>query len=358
MEKIYVDWAIQTKQPKDTQDYRVLACSAGDLDADAYDKLIRKWMTGEVPLDSTYYNPAAPWYQFGIEKNPQQIILIKQEWAGYGDFTNRPALKSTCLLIPYKKMAAAGCGFKQMMDIFKMEWESCYLKERGNKIRDGEINLHDEKMPILLPGQEDSKKWMKEAIGGIGLNACLRGINILLKGHLKLVPSDIEIPDIDERAKWLDGIMALLPYGIRANCPASLWVSGNVSDDLCLYWGRAGYNENDDVYLIARRKEEITGTTCLHEYASKVTDLIGKESLDGLLQILLEDTEPQTLININAINKVRISPKIEQIPKIKITRKAKPLHQQFTTPRRKKTSFGGCSLLFLFLLLLFLLPFL
>lgn len=333
MKKMKISWAIQTKHPGDSQDYRVLACSKGNMNADTYDFLIRKWMTGEVPLDNTSYNPAAPWYQFGIEEEGEQIVLIKQIWAGYGDFTNRPVLESICLLIPFEKLAEAGCGFKQMMDIFEQEEVSNFLKERKDSIYEGNENLTDKDMQIVLPTQNEVLIWMENAVEEVGQETCLQGLDMLLKGHLRIVPGGTDIPGVNERVKWLDAILALLPYGVRANCPASLWVSGNMSNNINLYWGLPSSEGSQLV------QDDITSDQIDYiEDTKKIEFLLGKGMLDRVIESLIKKTK-RTDLEIGICDEIfnelgNTNFYLEQIQNgnINIHTESEKIHEAFRSP--------------------------
>src|SRR5690606_41429210 len=99
--RILVEWTIRTKCPGDEKDYRIPGSSIGGLDEQAS----RKWLTGEVPVEANPNNPAAPWYQFGIVKDPLRQVVIRQEWTGYADYIGRPVLRTICLLLPFSDLA-------------------------------------------------------------------------------------------------------------------------------------------------------------------------------------------------------------------------------------------------------------
>ena len=236
MKKQWVDWVILTKHPEDTKDYQVLACSGGGFYADSYYKYINKWMTGEIPSGISSSSPAAPWYQFGIIKEPErQQVVLQQKWTGYSDYRGRPVLMTVCLMLPFNELAKVHCGYKQMIDIFEQEGVKEYFAERMEEISRGVEKTDFEKIAVLLPEWGEVSRWMKGAVEEVGAESCIQAANLLLQSSLGI--GSVDIGSVEERVKWLDAIMAMLPYGLRVDCPASLWASSSVDHSMRLYWG-------------------------------------------------------------------------------------------------------------------------
>ena len=293
MMSILAEWAILTKYPGDAKDYRILASNGGGLDAQEYHALIRKWLTGEVPFEGTIYNPAAPWYQFGMESNPLRQVVLRQEWTGYVDFRNRPVLITTCLLLPFKDLAEVGCGFGSIARLFEQEEVKTYLLERIAEITQGEERRDFERLKIHLPEREEALSWMKQVVEEIGYTVCVQAANMLLHGSLGLVQPSGEIIPWEERVKWADAVLALLPYGLRVDCPTSLWASSSADHSMRLYWGRSARQGHGR--LMVPISSNSAGTSDTQEpYIEDLVMLQTRIPLDQILAHLATQNSPRS----------------------------------------------------------------
>jgi hypothetical protein len=240
MISIQLEWAIQTKTPESSGDYQVLAASAGGLDIKGWHALIRKWLTGDVPSGAPGADPPAPWFQFGVEQEPLRLAVLRQAWSGYSDGSHRSVLETTCLLLPFADLQKSGCGFRQMQELFDKPGVDAFLKERIAAIKAGQGRLEDALLEVPLPGRDETLARMRQAVEQAGFNACARAAEALLKGPLALLQpgGNTPIPELADRLAWLDGVLALLPYGLRSDCPACSWASGGIDHQMRLYWAR------------------------------------------------------------------------------------------------------------------------
>lgn len=260
MKMIYANWAVLTKIPGDVKDYRILSNSRGDLSPQAYYTVIRRWLSGEMPKEASQYNPADPWFQFGIETVPvlRQVVL-RQEWTGYGDASSRPVQKTICLLLPFNDLASAGCGFSNMAGLFEQAQVKDFLAERADEIARGEINRECDPIEIAISDDPESSNEFAQAVREVGLDFCLQATNALLTGiPVALIQPSGEIRSWQERLKWLDAALSLLPYGVRAECPVSAWAAAGVEHAMHLYWSRSALPSH--ARLVAPLQGQVTSS--------------------------------------------------------------------------------------------------
>ena len=239
MTNILVEWAVMAKMPGAQGEYSVLASSKGGLDRQAYKNIIRKWLTGEMPTEANSYNPAAPWYLFGVEEDPLRLVALRQEWCGYADSSNRPVRRTTCLMLPYAEIAPSGCGFSQMAEFFSQKTVYDVLSEAAAEIAARKERFDYPCLKVKLPEPAESLDSMKKAVKNREA-FCERAASALLNGKpLGLLQPGGEILPWEERLSYLDAALALLPYGYRAASPASTWASSGVDHPMWLYWGRS-----------------------------------------------------------------------------------------------------------------------
>jgi len=231
-----VEWGIVTKFPGDEKDYRLLASSQTRDPDQNYFTMIRELSVGELLYESNHRWAGAPRYIFGIVENPLRQIIIEQKWTGYGDRHNRPAQIMTCLLIPFEDLAQSACGYQQMAELFSSQQVTSFLGGILEQIKNHNMLEGQPLIEITLPAVAESLDRLVQAVNEIGLSRCLQLSNALLSQPMGLIWRNRLLPPREIRLQWLDGIMALFPYGMRAHCPASSWASGSTHHKVRLYW--------------------------------------------------------------------------------------------------------------------------
>jgi len=291
MFKIFLaEWAMMAKMPGAQGDYSVLASSKGGLDSRAYKNLIRKWLTGEMPTEANSYNPSEPWYLFGVEQDPLRVVVLRQEWSGYSDSSNRPVRRTTCLMLPYAEIAPSGCGFVQMAKFFRQETVNAVLSDSAAEIAARKERFDYPHLEVKLPERAESLYGLvravkdREAFSGRAASALLNG------KPLGLLQPGGEILPWEERLSYLDAALALLPYGYRAACPASAWVSSGVDHPMWLYWGRSARPGHASLPIPPRPNQ---ATETLHKDVQIIHEFMQHGlAFEEILAFMIEQTSP------------------------------------------------------------------
>ncbi|HQA29532.1 MAG TPA: hypothetical protein PLA02_10010 [Brevefilum fermentans] len=315
-----LDWGIVTKIPGDVNDYRVLASSRDTAPAVNYYALVRDWLVGELPFQPDVFVPGAPWYLFGIINNPLRQVIIEQKWTDYGDRHNRPVQQITCLLIPFSNLSESACGFLQMAEIFQQQEVKSFLSEVGVGIKSGEINIVGDQLSINLPSREESLRTIANTTSAAEPDLLINLANALLEKPLGLTWTGEPVPSWQKRLEWLDMIMALLPFGVRADCPASMWASSGTPHKMRLYWSERASENHHQVWL----REDLTNAAISADcvYIEGLRRKIAKDSISKTIEELTKHVEPvtfETLKNQNVFQfpiRIPVRPPIPEKPDV------------------------------------------
>jgi hypothetical protein len=234
---VYANWSILSKYPDDENDYRIISSSKEQIEGKKVFPLIRQWMVGELPYQAADPLSGAPRYICGIEKTLSLLIITEQNWTAYSDSSGRPVQQYTSLFIPFQNAAEHALSFHQMTKLFNEPTSKSFLDEKYAGIMHGrETPLDRSPMPISLPSREEALNYYVKSLSQFELGDVINLTAVLLDKPLGLTWFKENKIALHLGIRWLDAILALLPYGLRFDCPASSWASATVKHHMRLYW--------------------------------------------------------------------------------------------------------------------------
>jgi hypothetical protein len=198
-------WALEGKQP-DGEDYRILACSTGDLNRAHFADALSRFQLGELkdlPQVSVSYA------RHGTERGLSYLALAIHWYATEGqryadgvsqrDNQGRPTAYTSYFCLPYHRLAEAAVNYRAMHEA---------LSALTLTVADGP----PKEVPIAMPTSRTPAVH----------DFAVRVAPLLLTGEPVCVlgAEDTAMP---ERLEFIDAVMELLPYGFRSRMTAATW---------------------------------------------------------------------------------------------------------------------------------------
>jgi hypothetical protein len=202
---VLAQWALEGKQP-DGEDYRILACSTGDLNRRHFADALGRFQLGELntlpqvsvsyarlatPPSSSYVALAIHWYATEDQSHADGV--------SQRDNQGRPTAYTSYFCLPYQRLADASIGYRAMHEA---------LHPVTLSVADGPPI----EVPIAMP------KSRTPAADDLAV----RVAPLLLTGRPVCVLG-AEGTSMLERLEFIDSVMELLPYGFRARMTAATW---------------------------------------------------------------------------------------------------------------------------------------
>jgi hypothetical protein len=202
---VTAQWALEGKQP-DGEDYRILACSTGDLNRRHFADALSRFQLGELntlpqvsvsyarladPPGSSYVALAIHWYATEDQRHADGV--------SQRDNQGRPTAYTSYFCLPYQHLADAAIGYRAMHEA---------LHSITLSVADGPPI----EVPIAMP------KSRTPAADDLAV----RVAPLLLTGRPVCVLG-AESTSLPERLEFIDTVMDLLPYGFRARMTAATW---------------------------------------------------------------------------------------------------------------------------------------
>jgi len=191
-----VQWAWQGKAPDD-RGYRLLACSTGNISAGNFEEILDRFAPGtldKLPQVTVSYVP-------GGDSAEYLSIAFHEEAAGGLDRLGRDVTFTRFFCVPYSQVAPGAVSYLAMYQAFER------------------IRLPDTAAPPFTI--ELSRP--ATAIPGSVMRA-LPVTELLLTGNPVCIVG-AESTSMAERLAYIDTVMSLLPYGMRAEMAAATWTS-------------------------------------------------------------------------------------------------------------------------------------
>jgi hypothetical protein len=191
-----VEWAWQGKAPDD-RGYRLLASSTGDISAGNFEEILDRFAPGtleKLPQVAVSYVSASDGSRY-------LSMAFHEEAAGGLDRLGRDVTFTRFFCVPYRQLAAGPVSYLAMYHAFER------------------IRLPDTAAP---PFTADLSR-PAPAVPGDAMRA-LPVAELLLTGNPVCIV-DAESTSMAERLAYIDTVMALLPYGMRAEMAAATWAS-------------------------------------------------------------------------------------------------------------------------------------
>jgi hypothetical protein len=202
---VLAQWALEGKQP-DGEDYRILACSTGDLNRRHFAEALSRFQLGELntlpqvsvsyarlaePPGSSYVALAIHWYATEDQRHADGV--------SQRDNQGRPTAYTSYFCLPYQHLAEAAIGYRAMHEA---------LRSVTLSVADGP--------PIQVPVA------MPRSRTPAADDLAVRVAPLLLTGRPVCVLG-AEGTSLPERLEFIDTVMELLPYGFRARMTAATW---------------------------------------------------------------------------------------------------------------------------------------
>ena len=231
-----VEWALWGKGAH-SRDYRLLECSDGSIGAGAFTEAITRYSPGNL---ERLPQVTVSWLR------PQDgerylAMAIHDEGPGLHDLSGRKIVFTRYFCVPYTEIAEQAVSYQAMY---------AALVPR-----------------TLVVGQRDvipavpSAHALKGPVNPLslqvaGLLLTCRPVCIL---HADLV-------GLDDRLRFLDSVMALLPYGMRSELSASTWVSSTTKHKLRLFFAGAERASDDHIVVWDRPDQRRIGRRYIDRY--------------------------------------------------------------------------------------------
>jgi hypothetical protein len=202
---VTAQWALEGKQP-DGEDYRILACSTGDLSRRHFADALSRFQLGELttlpqvsvsyarlaePPGSSYVALAIHWYATEDQRHADGV--------SQRDNQGRPTAYTSYFCLPYQHLADAAIGYRAMHEA---------LHPVTLSVTDGPPI----QVPIAMPRSRTPA----------ADDLAVRVAPLLLTGRPVCVLG-AEGTSLPERLEFIDTVMELLPYGFRARMTAATW---------------------------------------------------------------------------------------------------------------------------------------
>jgi hypothetical protein len=220
---VTAEWALWGKDVRDLE-YRLLACSEGNVGAATFVEQITSISPGS----------AGSWPQvtvsgFLLSGTASYVALaIHDTTQGRHDAVGRGIVYTRYFCVPYPELAAGRVTYRDMYDAFSPFWPE--LADRSSQrfvlTRAGQRT----RVPLLAPTQQT----LARRVAALLLTS--QGVCVLGADGV----------GTRERLAFLDGVMELLPYGMRSGLSGATWASSTAYDlKLRLFFADARRRGND-----------------------------------------------------------------------------------------------------------------
>ena len=206
---VIAQWALEGKQP-DGEDYRILACSTGDLTRANFADALSRFQLGEL---SDLPQVSVSYARHGTEPGLSYVALAIHWYATEGqryangvsqrDNQGRPTAYTSYFCLPYRRLAEAAIGYLAMYEA---------LSAVTLTVADGPPR----EVPIAIPTSRTPA----------ADDFAVRVAPLLLTGQPVCVLG-AEGTSMLERLEFIDAVMELLPYGFRSRMTAATWTQGH-----------------------------------------------------------------------------------------------------------------------------------
>jgi hypothetical protein len=201
---VSAQWALKGKHA-DGQDYRILACSTGDLNQENFEDALSRFQPGEL----ADLQVSLSYARLGTEQGVSYLALAIHWQVAEGqcladgvsqyDKQGRPIAYTSYFCLPYKRLADEAIGYPAMYDALR----SVKLTAADGPPRNVSIAMPTSRTPTVN-------------------DLAVRVAPLLLTGRPVCVLG-AESTGMLERLKFIDAVMDLLPYGFRARMTAATW---------------------------------------------------------------------------------------------------------------------------------------
>lgn len=309
-----VEWARWGMDPGIRGGYHLLACSEGRISSRNFDEILARFNPGsldELPQVTVSYVPA------GDGSRYLGMAIHEAEVSG-ADRLGRDVVATRYFCIPYQAAAVAAVSYTAMYEA---------LRE-------------------IQPVQDDRSVCTVELAGAMGgvpadVNRALPVVGLLLTGNPVCIV-DAEATGMAERLAYIDAIMSLLPYGMRAEMAASTWTRGTYRGHrFRLFFSDAPRRSSEsglDDHVVRWRSDHVLVAEAPHTKFEPAVEYLSalRQQLDSpTLGRLASATEP---LQFNAEAGFRALSHIKVLDAVAAARTDAPGEQRLWRPRKTKES--------------------
>ncbi len=230
---VTAQWALEGKQP-DGEDYRILACSTGELTRANFADALSRFQLGEL---STLPQVSVSYARHGTQPALSYVALAIHWYATEGqrhadgvsqrDKQGRPTAYTSYFCLPYHRLADAAIGYLAMYEA---------LHAVTLTVVDGP----SKEVPIAMPTSRTPTTD----------DLAVRVAPLLLTGQPVCVLG-AEDTSMLERLEFINAVMELLPYGFRSRMTAATWTRAtNRNHRFRLFFSSAPRADEPDYVVI------------------------------------------------------------------------------------------------------------
>jgi len=315
---VRAQWALHGKA-LDDEGYRVMACSTGDLSKANFTEVLGRFALGALDklpqVSVSYLQPAT-------RVSGSGYLALAIHWsAGNGkryadgvdrvDNQGRPTTFTSYFCAPYASLAPHGINYLDMYKAFG----AVTLPVKDGPPREVLITPPTRRVPAVD-------------------DLALRVAPLLLTGTPVCV-LDADETSLDERLRFIDTVMGLLPYGFRAKMAAATWTrSTNRNHRFRLFFSsepRSGEKQDHVVSWGAPEQVDIPGKAALYYY-QWLTDKVNP--LARLTQLNSEagfgeaaDSQALKMVNELKLWRLERSTAPKSPGKVPVAQPAPPVHR-------------------------------
>jgi hypothetical protein len=216
--ELTAEWALWGKLAADTH-YSVLDCSSGALTAGDFDQIIRRYAPG-TPDRLPQYTVA--WTPAEVDGGPALVAIAVHEHAPYGtaqqdgrpryDAVGREIVFVRLFCVPYASLAEHEVCYAELLNAIERQQLPPRAAATAAPVTI-RIPPRQPAQPIAGPAAE-----LAEVVAAL----------LLTDAQICVVGADM-VPTTD-RLAFIDSVLSLLPYGLRATLSASTWASSTAQD--------------------------------------------------------------------------------------------------------------------------------
>ena len=238
---VTAEWALWGKESYDTE-YHLLECSDGDVGSGVFTEAITRYSPGTLErLPQVTVN----WLRL---HNQRDYVAMAIHDSGHGlhDAGGRKIVFTSYFCLPYRQLAAGAVSYEAM-----------YAKFARFRLKAGQRSVIETTLPEFSGPRHSPSRTLAMRVAGLLLTS--RPVCILHADRTGL----------DERLRFLDSVMALLPYGMRSELSASTWASSTAADHKLRLFFTSARRPGDDHVVIW---DEPTHGLIGHRYADDYLD--------------------------------------------------------------------------------------
>ncbi|MGJ6964285.1 hypothetical protein ACSDR0_20465 [Streptosporangium sp. G11] len=257
---ITVEWALWGMSPGSKGLPEVLSCSQGRIGASGFSKLVERYaMTTPREL------PQVTIARAGADGDAH-LFLAVQEWSGTFDGLGRRIAVTRCFCVPYAQAALGPVSYEGLYQALE------------NK------RLPPDGAPLVVTPPALDAEATAEAV-----DQTVTGAAALLLTDGRVCVVEGGRASLLDRLRFLDTVVALLPYGFRTKLIASTWAPLTATHRSRLFFAD---HPSEDVFNITWRQEVNVPAShaVAHRYHEMLTSRM-EDGLAGLIRRFARETE-------------------------------------------------------------------